>query len=178
MKLADLIRGSFGEAATAIPAIPAIRAEESGRKTHSVAGIATVAATRTPQPVRPQRLALAPTVVRYDQLLAEVADPYGCTLEERADMAAAANCDPDGTGKCFRAILWSSDNQRTNSPRLRTVTSCAPTDYFQEWSRNCASVPHWKLTSRPRKRVTPRRRGRSLGQGVRPTACFGALRRN
>jgi len=71
-------------------------------------------------------------------------------------MAAAATSDPKAPGQSLRPILSSNDDQTCNSLRVRTVTSCAPTDSFHEWRRNCASGPHGKLTSRLRKMVTPR----------------------
>jgi hypothetical protein len=55
----------------------------------------TLPASVVPRTVQPELL----------RLLAEVGDRYGCTAEERAEMAEAAARDPEGASRSFRSIL-------------------------------------------------------------------------
>lgn len=104
MMLTDLIRGDFGRAATAIPAIPAT---DPDADRESVAGIATVAVANQGTPRASKPSPPIPTLAQPElyRLLGAVATLYGCSAGERAEMKAAADRDPEGAARSFRAML-------------------------------------------------------------------------
>ncbi|MCE2946306.1 MAG: hypothetical protein ACK515_03425 [bacterium] len=70
------------------------------------AGLSTPYGSENPSVSAPQAPLenTQPPAGELSRLLSEVAELYGCTLEERADMAAAASRDPERAVRSFKAM--------------------------------------------------------------------------